>query len=603
MSMRKFVVTACISLLMTQLFPQQVNLVPMPETVVVEEGVFGLNRKTAIEISDKSLEALAGFLNDYLREQYDLQLTTKVSTKGKSGIIRFMLDKRMEGETYHLDIDPHSVIIKGGKAGLFYGLQTLLQLMPAERGEKLLLPGMSIVDKPRFGYRGAMLDVGRYFFRPDEVKRFIDLMAHYKLNILHWHLTEDAGWRIEIKKYPLLTEIGAWRRGTQSSRAEDAFDRLPHGGFYTQSQIRDIVSYAMQRNITVIPEIDMPGHTLSVLAAYPEYSCTGGPFKVLEQWGIQKDVMCAGNEQTYHFIENVLDELLELFPSEIIHIGGDEAPKDRWKACSKCQEKIRQEGLKDEHELQSYFVKRVGAYLQSKGRRMIGWDEIMEGGLAENAMVMSWRGEKGGIEAVNMHHQVVMAPNNFMYLDYYQGKPEEEPFNIGGNLPLAKVYNYEPLSEKIDPANRKYVVGVQGNLWMEFIHSYSKLEYMAFPRLLAVAEIGWSGKEKKDFADFSARISHDLNKLDRRGVNFRIPDVAVTDEKDEHGNHLLHLHCPVADGSIYYTLDGKDPLQYGTLYSSPLKINLAGMDSLKLLYIVRTKQGRVSGTRLLSLGK
>lgn len=603
MIMRRLFLTVSLCVWVAMLFPQQVNLIPMPAKVdAVGEG-FLINRNTVIGVNEKGQEALALFLNEWLQQHHDLQLRTEVTKRVKSGRISFQLDKSMKEEAYRLESAPGSVRISGGEAGLFYGLQTLLQLIPMEEGALLQLPGVVIEDDPRFGYRGAMLDVGRYFFRPDEVKRFIDLMAHYKLNVFHWHLTEDAGWRVEIKKYPLLTERGAWRRGTQSSRSHDSFDRLPHGGYYTQSQIRDIVSYAQQRHITIIPEIDMPGHMLAALTAYPELSCTGGAFKVLEHWGIQEDVMCAGNEDTYHFIEGVMDELLDLFPSEIIHIGGDEAPKQRWENCPKCQERIRTEGLSDEHALQSYFVKRVGAYLQRKGRRMIGWDEIMEGGLAENAMVMSWRGEKGGIEAAGMGHEVVMAPNNFMYLDYYQGHPDQEPFNIGGNLPLERVYNYEPLSDKIAPSNRHFVVGVQGNLWMEFIHTFNKLEYMAFPRLLAVAETGWSKRERKEYGDFSTRLAHDLNRLDKKGVNFRIPNVTISHERrDEEGNQLLQLHSPVEGGTIYYTLDGRDPLQYGTLYSGPLKISVADRDSLQLQYVVRTKRGRVSGTRYIPIG-
>ena len=302
-----------------------------------------------------------------------------------------------------------------------------------------------------------MLDVARYFFSVDEVKRFIDLMAFYKLNTFHWHLTEDAGWRIEIDKYPLLTRIGAWRRGTQSNHDPESFDRLPHGGYYTKEQMKQVVAHAASRNITVIPEIDMPGHTLSILAAYPEYSCTGGPFKVLEHWGIQEDVLCAGKEITYDFIEDVLDELLEIFPSEVIHIGGDEAPKNRWKACPDCQARMKNEGLENEDELQSYFVKRVGTYLQSKGRKMMGWDEILEGGLAPNAMVMSWRGEEGGIEAARMGHEVVMAPNVYMYLDYYQGIPDEEPSIYGAMCPC-KGIRVRAIHAPHTSKNHKYIV-------------------------------------------------------------------------------------------------------------------------------------------------
>ena len=585
------------------LFAQNINVIPKPLKAEIKEGVFIINDRTVIGYSDKEVAHLTGFLNDFLNEHYKVQLVEKKVTRSKNGMIHFILDKSAEEESYTMNVNQNTVAIKGDKVGLFYGLQTLLQLMPTITGTTVTLPSVFIVDKPRFKYRGAMLDVGRYFFTPVEVKKFLDLMAYYKLNMFHWHLTEDAVWRVQIDKSPLLTEIGAWRRGTQQSRVTDSFDRLPHGDFYTKEQIRDIVSYAADRNINIIPEVDMPGHTLSVLAAYPEFSCTNGPFKVLGNWGIQKDVLCAGNEETYVFIENVLDEILEMFPSEIIHIGGDEAPKDRWKACPKCQEKIHAEGLKDEKELQSYFVRRVGAYLLGKGRKMLGWDEIMEGGLAEDAIVMSWRGEKGGIEAAKMQHEVVMAPNSFMYLDHYQGNEELEPYNFGGNLSLEKVYSFDPLLPDIPVENHHYIIGVQGNLWMEYIHSESKLEYMAFPRLTAVAEIGWCDAGK-DFQNFSRRLSYNLLWLDKKGINFRIPDVICHSNREIQGDQfVLDLQCPIHGAKIYYTLNGNDPMQDGILYSGPVLMNFDTRELLKINYIVRTQTGRVSGTRTLTFEK
>lgn len=576
---------------------RDIPIVPKPQKTELKDGFFEINSDTRITFNEKDDDGLTGFLSDFLLENYRLKLRTDYSSKVKKNAINFVSDPSFSDEVYHLAIGGNSVTIKGNRTGLFYGLQSLLQLMPFEKSAVVQLPRVTIQDSPRFNYRGAMLDVGRYFYTVEDVKRFIDLMAYYKLNTFHWHLTEDAGWRIEIKKYPLLTEIGAWRRGTQTNHDPQSFDRLPHGGFYTQDQMKEVVEYARKRNINVIPEIDMPGHTLSLLAAYPEVSCTGGPFKVLENWGIQKDVLCAGNEKTYSMLEDILDELLEIFPSEIIHIGGDEAPKERWKACSLCQEKMRAENLSNEDELQSYFVKRVAAYLESKDRKILGWDEIMEGGLAPNAMVMSWRGEEGGIKAAQMHHEVVMSPNNYMYLDYYQGAPEEEPFNIWGDVPLEHIYNYEPLSPKIPAENQKYIVGVQGNLWAEYIHSREKLDYMAFPRLLAVAEIGWSD-QTKDFQDFSKRLAQNLRRLDRGNVNFRIPDpIGLRSiETNEHEAEVW-LSPPVVNAKVYYTIDGSDPLQYGIRYESPFKIDLSENDSVILQSVVRTETGRVSGTR------
>ncbi len=577
-------------------FSQEVNIIPRPDYVDVKQGSFVFNAATKIYYNTAAAANSAKFLQSFIKDNYGIQPAIQKGSTGNG--IHFITDNSFKNESYELNIGKNGVAIKGGAAGLFYGLQSLLQMMPLEGNAPLALQQVLIKDQPRFGYRGAMLDCGRYFFNPEDVKRFIDLMAYYKLNTFHWHLTEDGGWRIEIKKYPKLTQIGAWRRGTQSFRnGEESFDRLPHGGFYTQQQIKDIVRYAQDRSITIIPEIDMPGHTLAMLAAYPEISCTGGPFKVLEHWGIQKDVLCAGNERTYQIMGDVLDELLALFPSKIIHIGGDEAPKDRWKECAKCQAKIRSENLKDEHELQSYFVKRIGKYLQAKGRRMLGWDEIMEGGLAPNAMVMSWRGEKGGIAAAQMHHEVVMAPNNYMYLDYYQGKKEGEPFNIGGNLPLEKVYSYEPLSPGIPKENQKYVIGVQGNIWMEFIHSVPKIDYMGFPRLLAVAETGWSKKEK-DYSHFLNRLGYNLQWLDKKNVNFRIPDpVGLKDSVLSAKQFTVSLTPPIQGSEIYYTLNGDDPMEKGIPYTAPVKIDLPSTGSVILKCIVRTQTGRVSGVR------
>lgn len=593
--MKKTITGLLLFLCIASVFSQELPLVPKPASVVTQPGTLTLNSNTEIVYNDQVALQDVLFLNQFLSDNYDITLKTKKSKKNKNGI-EFRLDKSFKGEAYALTINDRTVTIQGDTAGLFYGLQTLLQLMPLDESQTVTLPQVTIKDEPRFKYRGAMLDAGRYFFTVEETKRFIDLMSYYKLNTFHWHLTEDGGWRIEIKKYPLLTEIGAWRRGTNINNSSDKFDRLPHGGFYSQKEIKDIVKYAAARNVNIIPEIDMPGHSLSALAAYPEYSCTGGPFKVLELWGIQSDIFCAGNEKTYTFIEDILDELITLFPSQVIHIGGDEAHKDRWKVCPKCKAKMVAENLKDVNELQSYFIHRLSTYLGSKGRRMLGWDEIMEGGLAPGAMVMGWRGEESGIKAANMEHEVVMTPNSSMYLDYYQGNPSSEPFNIGGDLSLEKVYNYEPLSPQIAPDKQKYIIGVQGNLWMEFIHTASKLDYMAFPRLLAVAEIGWSDA-RKDYADFIARVGGNLPHLDKEGVNFRIPEPLGLHDFESSTSHLTVLLTPPIKGSkIYYTTNGDDPMLNGTVYTSAIQLTLVSDKPVELKCIVRTKEGRVSNT-------
>lgn len=570
------------------------GLIPKPWKMKVNQGNYQFPINGVISYNGAEAAPVAGMMGDFLETRFQCKCEVRKSGKIRKGI-NLVVDPAFEKDAYKLEVTSGGVLIKGSPSGLFYGMQTLIQLMPAVMGAPVLLPQISIEDKPRFGYRGAMLDVGRYFFTVDEVKRFIDQMAFYKLNIFHFHLTEDGGWRVEIRKYPKLTEIGAWRRGTQTSRQPDGFDKLPHGGFYTQEELRELVAYAQQRHITIVPEIDMPGHTMSALAAYPEYSCTGGPFKVLEMWGIQKDILCAGNEATFGFVEDILDELLDIFPSPIIHVGGDEAPKERWSKCPKCQERIRKEGLKDEHELQSYFIGRISRYLEQKGRKLLGWDEILEGGLTPNAMVMSWRGEKGGIEAARQKHEVVMVPSSFLYLDYYQGKPDGEPFNIGGNLPLEKVYHYEPYSAQMTPEEHKYIVGVQGNIWMEFIHSVPKIDYMGFPRLCALAETAWS-PEGKDYKDFTSRLSSNLLWLEQKSVNFRIPEpYGLKDTETSEGEITVQLEPPVQGSVIYFTLNGEDPLLTGEKYTKPLVIR-PGDSPVTLKCVVRTPKGRVSGT-------
>ncbi len=411
-------------------------------------------------------------------------------------------------EGYELIVNPDRVIIRAPQpAGLFYGTQTLRQLLPGP------IPCLRIEDKPRFSWRGAMLDVARHFFPKEFVKRYIDLLAFHKLNVLHLHLTDDQGWRIEIKKHPKLTQIGAWREETNG-------DGKRYGGYYTQDDLREIVAYAAARHITVVPEIEMPGHALAALAAYPELSCTGGPFKVRTRWGIEQDVYCAGNEKTFEFLQEVLDEVLAIFPSQFIHIGGDECPKARWKKCPKCQARIKAEGLKNEHELQSYFIRRMEKYLSSKGRRLIGWSEIREGGLPKNAALMDWIG--GAVEGASDGHDVVMSPTSHCYFDYYQSQDTaNEPKAIGGYIPLSKVYAFEPVPAKLAPSFHQHILGAQANLWTEYISTPQQAEYMTFPRLCALAEVVWSPADTRNWDDFSARLKTHLKRLDALGVNYR----------------------------------------------------------------------------------
>lgn len=435
-------------------------------------------------------------------------------------------DTILPDEWHQLTVTPEGITITSpSEEGIHRGSRTLIQLLEQGR-ETGSLPCLTITDWPRFPWRGMHLDPCRHFWSVEFTKKYIDLLARYKMNSFHWHLTDDQGWRIEIKEHPNLTEVGAWRKGSQVgpySRLE--YDTVRYGGFYTQDEIREVVAYAKARHINVVPEIEMPGHALAALAAYPHLGCThpggqaGGPYEVERGWGVFADVFCAGNDSVFSMLEDVLTEVMELFPSEIIHIGGDECPKERWKECAKCQRRMKDEGLKDEHELQSYFIRRIEKFVNGKGRKIIGWDEILEGGLAPNATVMSWRGTEGGIAAARSGHYAVMSPGSHCYFDHYQGDPANEPLSIGGYTPLQKVYGYEPIPAELKPEEHKYILGAQGNLWTEYILTPEHVEYMAVPRMLALAEVLWTPKEKRDEADFIRRLEKEFVRLDEMGVN------------------------------------------------------------------------------------
>jgi len=434
------------------------------------------------------------------------------------------------GEGYGLEVTPKKVTITAkGSAGAFYAFQTIRQLLPREipsekvvSGVKWTLPCVKIEDAPRFGWRGLMLDVGRHFQPVEFVKKFIDGMALHKFNVFHWHLTEDQGWRIEIKKYPRLTKVGSRRAQTVIGRNSETYDGTPHGGFYTQDEIRDVVKYAAARHITIVPEIEMPGHAQAAVASYPELACAKGPFKVMERWGISRDVYCAGNEAVFGFLEDVLSEVMGLFPGKFIHIGGDECPKERWEACPKCKTRMKAEGLKDGHELQSYLVRRIERFLAGNGRRLIGWDEILEGGLAPGATVMSWRGVKGGITAVKAGHDAVMAPMPFTYFNFYQGRNRErEPLAFGHYLPLGKAYQFEPVPKALSAKEARHILGAQGQLWSEYLTDPKGIEYMTYPRAAALAEVLWSPAGSKDYPNFLRRLGIHLKRLDTLGICHR----------------------------------------------------------------------------------
>ncbi len=564
-------------------FHDELGLIPEPLHVEKSDGFFAINDSTKIIATDNpDVRKSVNYLNARLQKAGGMKLAVENSdaNAGKNKIYFEVISDNPDfgSEGYSLEINENGVKIKGEPAGLFYAVQTFLQLLPPEIFSDTLVkngnwraPYVRIFDKPRFRWRGMHLDVGRHFFPVDFIKRYIDELALHKFNTFHWHLTEDQGWRIEIKKYPRLTEIGAWREGTQIGKTWQ-IDSVRYGGFYTQDEIREVVKYAQDRFITIVPEIEMPGHCRAALASYPGLSCTGGPFEVATRWGVEPDIYCAGNDSVFTFLEDVLTEVMELFPSKYIHIGGDEAPKVRWENCSKCQARIKNEGLKDEHELQSYFIKRIEKFLNAHGRQIIGWDEILEGGLAPNAAVMSWRGISGGIAAAKQKHYVVMSPTSHCYFDYYQGPPELEPLAIGGYLPLGKVYEYEPVPSELGEGETKYILGVQGNVWTEYIATPQHVEYMAFPRACALAEVAWSFPERRDSISFFNRLQKHLNRLDAENINYRwlLPkgfrSMTVFIDRTE-----FYVE-PAMRGVIKYTLDGSEPNRHSAVLSKPIEI-------------------------------
>lgn len=514
----------CFSLLLAVMVSaQEPAIIPKPSRMEMQDGNFNITPSTQIVLKGPGLEKAAMFLNDYLQKFYGFKLAVTKAAISKNSISLGL--EKMESAiagAYHLQVNRTGVQIKGdGAIGTFYGVQSLVQLLPVEKKKELTVPALEIEDQPRFAYRGMHLDVGRHFYPIDFIKKFIDYIALHKMNTFHWHLTEDQGWRIEIKKYPKLTQVGAFRNGTIiGHHPGTGNDQTKYGGYYTQEQVKEIVKYASDRFITVIPEIEMPGHASAAIAAYPELSCfpdeaTKHPAKVSwygdstgkqvqQAWGIYPDVF-APTEYTFKFLENVLDEVIALFPSTYIHIGGDECPKENWKRSAFCQQLIKEKGLKDEHDLQSYFIQRIEKYLNSKGRQIIGWDEILEGGLAPNATVMSWRGEKGGIEAAKQKHNVIMTPNSYVYFDYAQNK-QEDSLVIGGYLTVQKVYNYEPVPAALAAEDTKYILGAQANVWSEYMKTPAKVEYMVFPRMSALSEVLWSRKESRNWSDFEKRM-------------------------------------------------------------------------------------------------
>ena len=507
------------------------EVIPMPQSITLSnsDNQFVLHSGTLISYTsgNEDMARNAQFLQTYLADQlgYTLRIEPGIASEG----IVLKLNEGQASEGYTITVDADRVLVEAtSPAGIFYGIQTIRKAVPVEMGAVVGLPAGIITDAPRFAYRGAHLDVCRHFFSVDSVKTYIDMLVLHNMNKFHWHLTEDQGWRMEIKQFPKLTEIGSVRNGTMIRKDWNSNDSIQYGGFYTQEECREIVKYAADRYITVIPEIDMPGHMVAAVTAYPELGCTGGPYEVRTIWGVSEELLCAGNEKVYDFVDKVLDEVMDVFPSKDIHIGGDECPKTEWEKCPKCQSKIKALGLKKddrftaEQKLQAYFTKHVDEYLTKHGRNAIGWDEILEGGVSENATVMSWRGESGGIEAARLKHRVIMTPNTYCYFDYYQSKDcDNEPFAIGGFLPIKHVYDYEPLPANLTPEEQSYIWGVQCNVWTEYIPTFSHVQYMMLPRGAALSEVQWSLPEAKDYEKFkNERLPRLIKIYELYGYNY-----------------------------------------------------------------------------------
>jgi hexosaminidase len=550
---------------------KEIGIIPKPLFQEMNKGVFVLDENIRF-ISDTELNQVSNYLKLYIEENYQVSFTPQKESKK---IVFTSNDSISNEEGYELKIGENSILIASKNSkGAFYAVQSLLQLMPIKsNGLAIAIPCLELQDEPQFKYRGMHLDVGRHFFSVDFIKKYIDLMARLKMNTFHWHLTEDQGWRIEIKKYPKLQEIAAFRNETlvgHYNNQPHQFDGKKYGGFYTQEQIKEVVAYANTRQVTIIPEIEMPGHSQAAIAAYPALGCTGEQVEVATKWGVFDEVYCP-KESTFKFLEDVIDEVVTLFPGKYIHIGGDEAPKTNWKRCAHCQRLIKEKGLKDEHGLQSYFIARMEKYINSKGKQIIGWDEILEGGLAPNATVMSWRGTSGAIEAAKEGHDVILTPGSHCYFDHYQSEDENEPLAIGGFLPLEKVYHFNPIPKELTEEESKYVLGAQGNVWTEYMKTEKQVEYMAFPRAVALSEVVWSSPENKNYSDFINRLEQYQKRLDQLDVNYANHMYSVKGElKNTEGNVTYQLNATSSSYPIYYATDKSAPSK---LYVNPIPVD------------------------------
>lgn len=596
----------------------EIAIIPQVQKMTLGESSFKFNQGTALIVENTEQEVIASQLAAMFEKVAGWKPEITVGGAEGSNQVYFKTDSQLPDEAYSLEVKKSGIEIKAAKpAGFFYALQTLRQLLPAEiessqKQEKIewLVPVISISDSPSFKWRGFMLDVSRHFFTKEEVLRMIDNLSLHKINTFHLHLVDDNGWRIEIKKYPKLTEVGAWRvdredRPWNSRPKQEAGEKATYGGFYTQADIKEMVAYAQSKFITIVPEIEMPAHVTSALAAYPQYSCTGGPFTVQPGgvWPIT-DIYCAGNDSTFQFVEDVLSEVIDLFPSKYIHIGGDEATKTEWEKCPKCQKRIKTEGLKNTGELQSYFIKRIEKFVNSKNKVLLGWDEILEGGLPAEATVMSWRGFKGGIEAATLGHDVVMTPNSDCYFDYYQGPMDQEPLAIGGYLPLSKVYNFSPVPPELDATAAKHILGGQANLWTEYIPNFKQVEYMTFPRIAALAEALWSPKEVRNWEDFSRRIQLMMKRYDQMGINYSKSAYKVSAKSQsnpEKKQLAVSLSSELAGLEIHYTTDGSEPNAQSPIYTEPVLLDKTS--TLKAVTILNGVPAEKSFSQSFSINK
>lgn len=574
------------------------NVVPAPlEILEYPQEHFTLSEKTVVTYpkTNEELEKEASFLVEYFNDILGFKVKTICTDEDLENSIQLKLTTGWENhpDCYKIIVDKNIIkITSSNTSGIFYGIQTLRKSLPVGTNvAKVEFPKCTINDMPRFSYRGMHLDVSRHFFPIDSLKVYIDVMALHNLNKFHLHLTDDQGWRFEVKKYPELTKVGAWRSGTLIGKTM-AYDTIRYGGFYTQEELRDLVKYAEDRHITIIPEIDLPGHMLGALATYPKLGCTGGPYEVWKHWGVSEDVICAGNEEAMQFLEDVLLEVMDVFPSEYIHIGGDEVPRDRWKECPKCQAKIKELGLKSDEKhsaedyLQSYVMSRMEQFVENHGRHIIGWDEMLDGELAPNATVMSWRGSEGGYKAAKMHHKVIMTPNDALYFDYYQTlDTDSEPISIGGYNPVKKVYNYEPIPEGLEKDEQKYILGPQANIWTEYTSEFGLLLYRMLPRIGALAEIQWCLPEHKDYDNWVKREYRMTNLYDLYKWKYatHIFDIDVDIKPNVNEGFLEVNMSKLIDGEIMYFIDNQDVQKY----KEPLKIT----ESCRLTCFVKRSDG------------